>query len=106
MDKAKEALGDYLAGNSQMYLGPEGHILTYPIDHGKVMNVIAFKNLDTEWEHEAWVLKNKGAEMKRDYEGWGEPVQAILRVSSVTPTSPHRTALITVSRSSLLTLPS
>ena len=80
MDKAKEVLGDYLAGNSQMYLGPEGHILTYPIDHGKVMNVIAFKNQDTDWEHEAWVLKNQGAEMKSDFEGWGKPVQAILNV--------------------------
>jgi salicylate hydroxylase len=90
MNKAKEALGDYLAGNSQMYLGPEGHILTYPIDHGKIMNVIAFKNLDTDWEHEAWVLKNKGAEMKRDFEGWGKPVQAILKVRDIrTYTSLH-----------------
>jgi salicylate hydroxylase len=80
MSKAKEALGDYLAGNSQMYLGPEGHILTYPIDHGKVMNVIAFKNQDTPWEHENWVLKSKGDEFKQDFEGWGKPVQSIVEV--------------------------
>jgi len=80
MNKAKTALGDYLAGNSQMYLGPEGHILTFPIDHGKVMNVIAFKNQDTPWEHDSWVLKNKGAEMKQDFEGWGKPVQSLLEV--------------------------
>jgi salicylate hydroxylase len=80
MSKAKEKLGDYLAGNSQMYLGPEGHILTYPIDHGRSMNVVAFKNQDTPWKHEDWVLKNKGAEFKHDFEGWGKPVQSILKV--------------------------
>ncbi|KAH8585960.1 putative salicylate hydroxylase [Bisporella sp. PMI_857] len=80
MGMAKEALGDYLAGNSQMYLGPEGHILTYPIDHGRVMNVIAFKNQYTPWEHENWVLKGKGDEFKRDFEGWGKPVQSILEL--------------------------
>jgi len=80
MSKAKEALGNYMAGNSQMYLGPEGHILTYPIDHGKSMNVVAFKNQYSPWEHEEWVLKNKGAEFKRDFEGWGKPVQSILKV--------------------------
>lgn len=80
MTKAREALGDYLAGNSQMYLGPEGHILTYPIDHGRVMNVIAFKNQYTSWEHETWVLKSRDEEFKRDFEGWGKPVQSILKV--------------------------
>jgi salicylate hydroxylase len=69
ISKAKEALGVYLAENSQMYLGPKGHVLTYPIDHGKSMNVIAFKNQYTPWEHEEWVLKNKGAEFKHDFEG-------------------------------------
>lgn len=36
MDKAREAIGDDLAMNSQMYLGKDGHVLTYPIDHGKL----------------------------------------------------------------------
>ncbi|EHK97606.1 putative Salicylate hydroxylase [Glarea lozoyensis 74030] len=80
MGMAKEALGEYLSGNSQMYLGPEGHILTYPIAHGKVMNVIAFKNQDTPWEHESWVVKNQGDAFKRDFEGWGKPVQSILQL--------------------------
>jgi salicylate hydroxylase len=89
MNKAKEALGDYLAGNSQMYLGPEGHILTYPIDHGKVMNVIAFKNQDTPWEIESWVVKSQGDAFKRDFEGWGKPVQSILQVQDPTSTRAH-----------------
>lgn len=38
MDKAAELLGDELARNSQMYLGKDGHILTFPIEKGKTMN--------------------------------------------------------------------
>jgi salicylate hydroxylase len=89
MNKAKEALGDYLAGNSQMYLGPEGHILTYPIDNGRVMNVVAFKNQYTPWEHKEWVLKGKGAEFVRDFEGWGKPVQSILKVRHLSHQTPY-----------------
>ena len=82
MPQARSALGDYLSGNSQMYLGPGGHILTYPIEHGQMMNVVAFVDKDDDWEHEQWVLKNKLAEMKQDFRGWGEPVQKILEASS------------------------
>jgi salicylate hydroxylase len=80
MSKAVDALGDDLAQNSQMYLGHGGHILTYPIDHGRIMNVLACKNQDTPWENESWVLKSTGAELKRDFERWGSHVQSILNV--------------------------
>lgn len=38
MDKAVELLGDDVARNGQMFLGYHGHLLTFPIAHGKVMN--------------------------------------------------------------------
>jgi salicylate hydroxylase len=38
MAKAKELLGDTLAGNGQMYFGRHGHILTFAIEKGKTMN--------------------------------------------------------------------
>lgn len=38
MDKAAALLGDELARNSQMYLGYHGHVLTFPIKHGDIMN--------------------------------------------------------------------
>lgn len=82
MEKAREAVGDELAMNSQMYLGKDGHVLTYPIDHGQTMNVIAFKNkADGIWDHAHWVLKDKGDDMRRDFANWGTPVRAVLEVS-------------------------
>jgi salicylate hydroxylase len=81
MDKAKAALGDDLAGNTQMYLGPGGHILTYPIDHGKILNVAAFRTKeDGKWEHNRWILQKTREDMKESYDGWGEPVQKITEV--------------------------
>lgn len=81
MDKARDAIGDELAMNSQMYLGKDGHVLTYPIDHGETMNVVAFKNkADGLWEHDHWVLKRKGDDMRREFARWGTPVRAVLEV--------------------------
>lgn len=38
MDQAVSVLGEDVAMNSQMYLGRHGHILTFAIDKGKIMN--------------------------------------------------------------------
>ena len=81
MTQAKEALGDYLAGSSSMYLGPGAHVLTYPIDRGETVNVVAFIDKPNgKWEDERWVVKKKKEEMIRDFEGWGKPVQSVLQV--------------------------
>ena len=82
MAKAKEAVGEYLARSSVMYLGPGAHVLTYPIDHGTIVNVVAFKDKpDSVWEDDRWVVKKKKEEMRRDFDGWGETVQAVIHVS-------------------------
>lgn len=83
MEKAREALGDELARNSQMYLGPRGHILSYPIDSGSTMNVVAFRDdTDGDWQHPTWVLKQRGDDMRAEFEGWGGPVTNIVQVSA------------------------
>ncbi|KAH8766979.1 hypothetical protein BGZ57DRAFT_489462 [Hyaloscypha finlandica] len=79
MEKAAKALGDALARNSQMYLGRHGHVLTFPIENGKTMNVVAFQTkMDGKWEDERWVLPMKKEDMFADFEGWGESVQKVL----------------------------
>lgn len=84
MEKAAKALGDALARNSQMYLGRHGHVLTFPIENGETMNVVAFQTkMDGKWEDERWVLPMRKEDMFSDFEGWGESVQQILSVSPV-----------------------
>jgi salicylate hydroxylase len=67
MDKAVGLLGDEVARNSQMYFGHHGHMLTFPIDHGKTMNVVAFRTSKTgTWEEERWVVPMKRHDMEKD----------------------------------------
>ncbi|RDW78125.1 hypothetical protein BP5796_05977 [Coleophoma crateriformis] len=79
MEKAVEAVGDELARNSQMYLGHNGHLLTFPIEKGATMNVVAFhRKEDGKWENDQWVLPMKKEDMFRDFEAWGDSVKHIL----------------------------
>jgi salicylate hydroxylase len=82
MEKAVAAIGEKLARNSQMYMGRSAHVLTFPIEKGKTMNVVAFQTKkDGKWEDERWVLPMKKEDMFTDFEGWGDSVQHILKVS-------------------------
>jgi salicylate hydroxylase len=84
MDKAVRALGDELARNSQIYMGHHGHVLTFPIDQGKIMNVVAFRTkLDGKWEDPMWVRPSTTEDMFADFVGWGDKVQSILGVSHI-----------------------
>jgi salicylate hydroxylase len=85
MDTAVESLGDELARNSQMYMGNHGHVLTFPIEKGKTMNVVAFQSKPNEkWDNDKWIVSSTREEMLADFEGWGENVTSIVSVSLIT----------------------
>ncbi|KAF1938050.1 mannitol 1-phosphate dehydrogenase [Clathrospora elynae] len=77
MDEAVKLLGKEVAQNSQMYLGYHGHLLTFPIEHGKTMNVVAFSSRET-WDDEKWVVATSKEEMNADFAEWGPNVQKIV----------------------------
>ncbi|KAH8886639.1 FAD/NAD(P)-binding domain-containing protein [Thozetella sp. PMI_491] len=55
MKIAEKALGKEHANNRIMYLGHGGHVLTFPVASGAIMNVVAFHDSITDtWEGE-WV---------------------------------------------------
>jgi salicylate hydroxylase len=79
MDKAVAALSERLARNGHHHLGYDGHVLHFPIDHGKTMNVVAFRTkVDWIWEDGEWVVPTSKEEMRKDFEGWNDSVHAIL----------------------------
>ena len=79
MEKAVASLGDELARNSVMWLGNHGHVLTFPIEKGEMMNVVAFQTKrDGKWENDDWVLPMDREKMEGDFQDWGESVQKIL----------------------------
>lgn len=77
MDKAIDLLGEEVAANSSIFMGHGGHILTFPVQKGKTMNVVAF-NTSKTWDNEQWVVTTSKADMQSDFEGWGSQVQAII----------------------------
>jgi salicylate hydroxylase len=77
MDQAVEILGEEVAQNSQMFLGYHGHLLTFPIQQGKTMNVVAFNSRKT-WDNDKWVVTTSKEEMDADFAEWGGHVQKIV----------------------------
>lgn len=80
MPSARQLLGAELAENSQMYLGRGGHILTFPIEKGETMNVVAFgTKADGKWgPEEPWVKPLDREAMYADFEGWVGATKKIL----------------------------
>lgn len=66
-----------------MYLGRDKHILTFPIQAGKVMNVVAFDSDRSQakpsWDTAEWVVPSKAdADVWQGWQEWSEDTRAIL----------------------------
>ncbi|KAK8162998.1 hypothetical protein BKA80DRAFT_274237 [Phyllosticta citrichinensis] len=83
MDQAAELLGDELARNSQMYLGYHGHVLTFPVEKGKTMNVVAFAS-KPNWDDPSWVVPTTKDDLRSDFAGWSLHVQSIITLMQKT----------------------
>ncbi len=82
MKIAEETIGAEMAWNRQMYLGHGGHILTFPVAKGALMNVVAFHSSQSDtWEGD-WVQPLQKENLQRDFVGWGEKVTKIMEVST------------------------
>ncbi|EON68907.1 hypothetical protein W97_08165 [Coniosporium apollinis CBS 100218] len=83
MEKAAELLGDELARNGQLYMGQHGHVLTFAIEKGKTMNVVAFSSSET-WDSDNWVVTTNKDKMMADFAGWSKSVESILTLMQKT----------------------
>ncbi|KAF3765200.1 hypothetical protein M406DRAFT_230467, partial [Cryphonectria parasitica EP155] len=77
MEEAVAALGEEPAKNAQMYLGRHAHILTFPIEGAKLMNVVAF-NSSKEWTDPNWVVRADHETLKASFSGWSSTVTKII----------------------------
>jgi salicylate hydroxylase len=78
MDNAIKALGHDLATNRTMHMGQDGHVLTFPVAHGKILNVVAFKYDPSDWTDTRLVVPTTREDAKRDFEDWGGKVRALV----------------------------
>ncbi|EKG18343.1 Monooxygenase FAD-binding protein [Macrophomina phaseolina MS6] len=67
----EKAMGRESTFNGQMYAGRGGYIITYPVDHGKLINVLASRSHPgSTWSQEAWLSPSTKEEMVEELHGW------------------------------------
>jgi salicylate hydroxylase len=72
---ARETLGDELAKNCQLYVGYRGYIMSYPVEHGKFINIAAVRQKgDLNWDNDNWIIPSTTEDMVKDFEGWGSNI--------------------------------
>jgi salicylate hydroxylase len=72
---AVETLGDELAKNCQLYVGYRGYIMSYPVEHGKFINIAAVIQKDNlEWDDDNWIIPSTKEDMLNDFKGWGSNI--------------------------------
>lgn len=79
MKDAEVALGERFAKNSTILVGNGACIMTYPIDFGATMNVVAINSSYKEWEG-PWVQKAEYSKIANEFSAWGPHAQKLLKV--------------------------
>lgn len=59
------------------WVGPQGHVLQYPLRKGKLVNFVGTVERE-EWAEEGWNVTGSRAECLRDFEGWHEDIQTLI----------------------------
>jgi salicylate hydroxylase len=72
---AIEALGADLVLNGHIYCGYGGYIITYPIEHGELINMVAipFDKKET-WDQNEWTVPATGQEIEERFRCWYPPL--------------------------------
>jgi salicylate hydroxylase len=79
-DVAKEILGEEVAMNSGLWQGYNGYIVQYPVEHGKLVNVVAVqRDRNEKWKHEEQVAPGSRDEMYEDFKEWDPRIQRLLK---------------------------
>lgn len=97
MEQAIAAIGEEHAQNACMHvseisfkddfsdilqMGPDGHVLTFPVNHGKTLNIVAFRTTQDEWPDTQRLTKPaERKELLRDFEGYGHSLIKLLELT-------------------------
>jgi salicylate hydroxylase len=71
------------------WVGPGGHVITYPLRGGSLMNFAGFTER-SDWTEESWSTAGTKDECKRDFAGWNPLIHAMIDKVDV----PYKWALI------------
>lgn len=71
------------------WVGPGGHVITYPLRRGAIMNFAGFAER-SDWREESWSTRGAIEECARDFEGWHPLVHAMIAAIE----APYKWALV------------
>jgi salicylate hydroxylase len=71
------------------WVGPGGHVITYPLCSGRVMNFAGFAER-SDWREESWSTAGTREECARDFKGWQDLIHAMIEQID----TPYKWALI------------
>lgn len=67
-------------------MGPGGHALTFPVSHGTMLNLVAFKTADRDWpDDKRLTLPATREEILHDYREFGPNVNRLIGMISEKP---------------------
>lgn len=66
--------------DTRIYMGPNKHIVTYPLRGGELFNVVAIEERDT-WTGEGWNHQGDSKQLQQIFKGWCPDVTIILAQS-------------------------
>ncbi|KAJ5797812.1 uncharacterized protein N7503_007108 [Penicillium pulvis] len=78
MEDAIKALGEYKANNQHYHVGPNAHLIHYPVANRKFVNAAAFISDPEEWEEEKTVAVGEKADLIAAFAGWSPCVHNVI----------------------------
>ncbi|KAG6046632.1 hypothetical protein E4U39_001182 [Claviceps sp. Clav50 group G5] len=83
MDAAIDSLGEERAQNAAMHMGKGGHVLTFPINHGQTVNVVAFHTTSDPWpDGSKLTAPSTREEALRDFAHFRPEITNLLKLAS------------------------
>jgi salicylate hydroxylase len=66
----------FVSPDASFWLGPKGHVVTYYLRAGAMVNVVAIRETD-EWVEESWIVPSCLEEMMAGFPGWHANVRML-----------------------------
>lgn len=74
-----ERLPDYMRNRKgETWIGIDGHVTCYTVRRGELLNVVAHVDRG-DWKVESWIERGDTEEFARDFAGWHEEIQIMIR---------------------------
>lgn len=78
-DACHKILGDWKGRNFHMHIGPNAHIIHYPVANQTLMNFVAFVSDDSEWsDWQQMVGTGSRKDVEKAFTGWNQTVSDLV----------------------------